>query len=421
MVGGMARDDNSLDVLRNGRGSGGGADFREGAAVKTALPRPTAVILLAGRSVRTWPLTADFPKPLLPLWGRPLTERVLDQLHGIVDTAVLVVGYLKERILDHFGPSYRGIRLVPVEQETARGTADALRVAASAVEGRVLVLNGDDFYHAEDLARVVEHRTAILCTEATDPWNRATVTVTDDDWLVDVEEKPPQAEPGALSSVGAYSLAREDLAHLYEVRESVRGELELPDLIRILARSSGVRVVRARRPWIPLTYPWDLIGRIVPLFGGDPPGTGARALGFETTNADLGEGAFFVGDGARVHPDAHLRGPVELGPRTSIAAGAVVERAVLLEGARIGPRAIVRDSVLGYGASVGEGARLLSGPVDRIQVLRHTARVGVPVVGACLGAGASVASGAETPPGTLLGPGERFSCGVGTAGKSKRG
>lgn len=370
--------------------------------------RPTAVILLAGRSQRTWPLTADFPKPLLPLWGRPLTERVLDQLRGVVDTAVLVVGYQKERILDHFGTRYAGIRLVPVEQKSARGTADALRVAAAAVRGPVLVLNGDDFYHHDDLARLSEHPTAILCKEASDPWNRATVTVTEDDWLVDVQEKPPAARPWELSSVGAYSLRREDLDHLGEVRESVRGELELPDLIRILARSPGVRAVRARRPWIPLTYPWDVIGRIVPLFGGDPPGEGARALGFETSAGEMGEGAVFVGEGASVHPDARLVGPVELGAGARIAAGAVVERAVLMEGASVGAGAIVRDSVLGRGASIGEGARLLSGPVERIQVLEHTARVGVPVVGACLGAGASVAAGAETPPGTLLGPAERF-------------
>ena len=383
-------------------------DRTRGESVTAGPPRPTAVILLAGRSQRTWPLTADFPKPLLPLWGRPLTERVLDQLRGVVDTAVLVVGYQKERILDHFGTSYAGIRLVPVEQASARGTADALRVAAAVVGGPVLVLNGDDFYHHDDLARVSEHPTAILCKEASDPWNRATVTVTEDDWLVDVHEKPPAARPWELSSVGAYSLRREDLEHLGEVRESVRGELELPDLIRILARSPGVRAVRARRPWIPLTYPWDVIGRIVPLFGGDPPGEGARALGFETSTGEMGEGAVFVGEGASVHPDARLVGPVELGAGARIAAGAVVERAVLMEGASVGAGAVVRDSVLGRGASIGEGACLRSGPVERIRVLEHTARVGVPVVGACLGAGASVAAGSATPPGTLLGPAERF-------------
>ncbi len=379
-----------------------------GESVTSGAPRPTAVILLAGESQRTWPLTADFPKPLLPLWGRPLTERVLDQLRGVVDTAVLVVGYQKERILDHFGTRYGGIHLVPVEQPHARGTADALRVAAAAVRGPVLVLNGDDFYHHDDLARVSEHPTAILCKEASDPWNRATVTVTEDDWLVDVQEKPPAARPWELSSVGAYSLRREDLEHLGQVRESVRGELELPDLIRILARAPGVRAVRARRPWIPLTYPWDVIGRIVPLFGGDPPGEGARALGFETSTGEMGEGAIFVGEGASVHSEARLLGPVELGAGARIAAGAVVERAVLMEGASVGAGAIVRDSVLGRGASVGDDARLRSGPVERIEVLGHTARVGVPVVGACLGAGASVAAGSATPPGTLLGPAERF-------------
>ena len=372
----------------------------------TASPRPTAVLLLAGRSRRAWPLTVDTPKPLLPLWGRPLTERVLDQLRGIVDTAILVVGYRKERILAHFGDRYRGIRLIPVEQAVARGTADALRAAAPVAAGRVLVLNGDDFYHGEDLARLARHETAILAQEVSDPWNRATVRVTDDDWLVQIVEKPPDAPPGALSSVGAYALTADDLGHLGEVGESVRGELELPDLIRNLISIRGVRVVRARRPWIPLTYPWDLTGRVVALFGGDPPGEGARALGL-TVNGTGGD-ALLLDEGASLHEEARTRGPVALGRGVRVEAGARVERSVVLDGARIGPAAIVRDSVLGPGADVGGGARLLSGPVEEIRVLSHTARVGVPLVGACLGEGALVARGATVPPGTLVGPGEHF-------------
>ncbi len=370
--------------------------------------RPTAVLLVAGKSKRAWPLTAEIPKPLLPLWGRPLLERVLDQLRGIVDTAVLVLGYQKDRILEHFGEQYRGIRLVPVVQRRARGTADALRIAASAVDNRVLVLNGDDFYHGEDLARLAEPETAILCREVSDPWSRATVTVAGDDQLVDIVEKPPGARPGALCSIGAYSLAREDLDHLGEVGESIRGELELPDLIRILIRLGRVKVVRARRPWIPLTYPWDIIGRIVPLFGGDPPGEGARALDFETSSGEFGGEAVWVADGASVHPAAKLSGPVGVGPGAMIGAGAQVERTVLLDGARIGRSALVQDSVLGPGAVVGDGARLVSGPVERIRVLRHLARVEAPRVGACLGARASVAPGGVTLPGALLAPGARF-------------
>ena len=182
-------------------------------------------------------------------------------------------------------------------------------------------------------------------------------------------------------------------------------------------------MVRALRPWIPLTYPWDMIGRLVPLLGGDPPGEGARALGLRRSDGREGEGAVLVGEGASVHPDARLRGPVELGRRARIAAGARVERAVLLDGASVGPSAVVRDSVLGPGASVGEGARLPSARIERIRIRDHTARVGVPLVGAYLGEGAQVAPLAEVPPGTLLAPGARFELrtGAGVAGRSRRG
>ncbi len=365
--------------------------------------KPTAVLLLAGRSRRTWPLTGRVPKPLLPLWGRPLAERVLDQLQGIVDQAILVVGYRKAEILRHFGRSRGNIRLIPVEQRVARGTADALRAARDALQGPALVLNGDDFYHADDLARLVRERPAILVKPATDPWNRASVDRTEDGWLLDVVEKPPDARPGRMSSIGAYSLDREDLEHLGAVGESVRGELELPDLIRILVRVRGVRTVESRMPWLPLTYAWDLIGRVAPLFGGEEEKRTARALGFAWEEVG-GSGALIRGAGASAHPDARLLGAVALGASARIGPGAVVERAVLLDGAEVGRGAVVRDSVLGFGARVGEGARLHSGPVARIRVLDHLARPGVERIGACLGDEAVVEAGAETPPGALLAP-----------------
>ena len=373
--------------------------------------RPVAVILLAGRSLRTWPLTVGTPKPLLPLWGRPLAERVLEGLEGVVDEAILVVGYEKEQVLAHLGDRFGSIRLTPVEQTRQRGTADALRAAAPLIEGRALVINGDDYYHRDDLRRAAERRCAILVKEATDPWNRATVSVTEDDRLLEVVEKPPKARPGDLSSIGCYALAREDLEHLGEVGESVRGELELPDLIRILIETRGVEVVRSRRPWIPLTYAWDLIGRVVPLF--ERGAEGAAALALETSPAEGNwSGPVLLAPGAEVHPEAVLRGPVALGPGAVVERGACVGRAVLLPGARIGEGAVVEDSVLGAGASVGAGAALRSGPVERIRVLEHEARIGVPRVGACLGDAAAIPPGEETEPGTLLAPGERLDPGT---------
>ena len=66
----------------------------------------TAMVLAAGLGKRMRPLTADRPKPLVPVLGRTLLDRVLDRLaEGGVEQAVVNVHYLGEQI-DAFGGSY---------------------------------------------------------------------------------------------------------------------------------------------------------------------------------------------------------------------------------------------------------------------------------------------------------------------------
>lgn len=58
-----------------------------------------AVLLVAGRSTRLYPLTLDKPKCLLEVGGRTLLEYQLDALVGCgIDELVLVTGYLREMI-----------------------------------------------------------------------------------------------------------------------------------------------------------------------------------------------------------------------------------------------------------------------------------------------------------------------------------
>ena len=55
-----------------------------------------AVILAAGKSTRTYPLTLTRPKPLLKVANKTLLEHNLDNLVGIVDEVIIVVGYKKK-------------------------------------------------------------------------------------------------------------------------------------------------------------------------------------------------------------------------------------------------------------------------------------------------------------------------------------
>ena len=57
-----------------------------------------AVILVGGKSTRTYPLTLTRPKPLLKVANKTLLEYNLEALNNLVNELILVVGYRKDMI-----------------------------------------------------------------------------------------------------------------------------------------------------------------------------------------------------------------------------------------------------------------------------------------------------------------------------------
>ena len=373
-----------------------------------------AVILAAGRSTRTYPLTRTRPKPLIPIWDKPLLEHQLGQLAGLVDEAILVVGYRREQIESHFGREHHGIRLRYAEQRTQRGTADAMLSARPYISERSLVLNGDDFYHHVDLKALLDGGRGLLVTQAPDPQNRAVVRC-ELDAVIDIVEKPQNPEPGALCSVGGYCIEHADLKLLDDLPLSPRGELELPDFILRLVRESKVRRQSITRWWLPLTFGWDVLTAVRHIWA-DPKRakdlhiaeTGHEA---QRARADLSfgknvrlEGPIKLGDGVRLGDGARLVGPTTIGALCSIGEGALVEASALFDNVRIGAGATVLDSVLGEGVEVGERAKLssASGRELTIDVKGVRVRPELDRLGAVVGDGARVPDGSVVEAGSLI-------------------
>lgn len=106
-----------------------------------------AIVPAAGQGTRLRPLTADRPKPMVSVAGRPLLQHVFDALAPAEpDRYVVVVGYEGETIREHFGASYRGVPIEYVRQDRQLGLAHAVRLAADVVEGSCLVCNGDNVF-----------------------------------------------------------------------------------------------------------------------------------------------------------------------------------------------------------------------------------------------------------------------------------
>ncbi|MCD7761539.1 MAG: NTP transferase domain-containing protein [Clostridiales bacterium] len=105
-----------------------------------------AILLAGGEGTRLRPVTAGLPKPMVPLFGRPVLEHLLLLLrrHNITRAAI-ALGYLPQVIRDYFGDgSAWGMELTYFTENLPRGTAGAVRACEPFLEGEdCIVLSGD--------------------------------------------------------------------------------------------------------------------------------------------------------------------------------------------------------------------------------------------------------------------------------------
>ena len=86
-----------------------------------------AVIPAAGRGSRLGTLTADRPKGLVEIAGRPLLASVFDRaVEAGADELVVVIGYEGAQIVERFGDSFRETPITYVHQRERRGLAHAV-------------------------------------------------------------------------------------------------------------------------------------------------------------------------------------------------------------------------------------------------------------------------------------------------------
>ena len=130
-----------------------------------------AVILAAGKSTRTYPLTLTRPKPLLQIAGRAIIEHTLESLIGIVSEAIIIVGYKKENIKKFLGKKYKNIRITYIEQKQQLGTAHALLAAKTKVKGKFIMMAGDDLYSTVDIKKCLGYDYAVLTSKTKNPQN----------------------------------------------------------------------------------------------------------------------------------------------------------------------------------------------------------------------------------------------------------
>jgi glucose-1-phosphate thymidylyltransferase len=224
-----------------------------------------AVVLAAGEGTRLRPLTEDKPKGMVEVAEKPLLTHCFDQLLELgADELVVVVGYRKEIIIDHYGDTYEDIPITYTHQRDQKGLAHALLTVEEHIEDDFMLMLGDNIFQA-NLADVVRRQredradAAFLVEEV--PWEEASrYGVCDTNQygeITDVVEKP-EDPPSNLVMTGFYTFTPAIFHACHLVQPSNRDEYEISDAIDLLIQSGRTIDAIPLDGWrIDVGYPED--------------------------------------------------------------------------------------------------------------------------------------------------------------------
>lgn len=150
------------------------------------------IVPMAGRGTRLRPHTHVTPKPLLPVAGRTMVERIVETfaqtLPRALDEAVFILG-------PDFGPEVRrqltaigerhGIAAHFAVQEVAKGTAHAVAQAGSFLDGECVVVFADTLFYMDEAPDL--DADAVVWVKHVDDPRRFGVVVKEGDRITDWE------------------------------------------------------------------------------------------------------------------------------------------------------------------------------------------------------------------------------------------
>lgn len=337
-----------------------------------------ALILAAGEGKRMRPLTANIPKPLLPVAGKPFLQHIIETLEALeIKDIHLLIGWKDLKIKEYFGDGKKfNVSVTYLHQKERLGTAHAVSMARSVMSSDFLCLNGDivvtksyiqgllDFYNT--------HKGDIMTLAKVDTPERYGVVELEGERVKDIKEKPKTPKSNLINA-GIYIFTPDVFAAIDNTQTSSRGEYEITDTLKILMRSNDVHGHVLDEPWVEIGRPWDL------LYANETLMKNIK----ERTEGDM-EG------------HAEVRGAVQIGKGTVIRNGSYIIGPVIIgENCLIGPNSVIRPStVIGNGCNIGNAVEVKNSVIMDFSNIPHQNYVGDSIIGQrCnLGAGTKVAN-----------------------------
>lgn len=354
-----------------------------------------ALVLAGGRGTRLRPITNTVNKHLIPIAGRPMIFRVLDDIAecGIKEVIVNLNKGDKEVPAAIGDGSAWGLNITYIEQEVPNGMMYPILLAAPYLGDEPFLLYGGDNILSGGIKPhydkfLQSDAAAHLLVTRVKNWERFGVAVVEDGRVVKTVEKPKEFVSD-LAVTAVYFYRSPILEAMKHVQPEIKGNSAIPEYYPPLAhqwlidQGHKITVGEVTGWWKDTGKPEDLLeGNSLVLHGIETSIKGA------VDEAAVVQGKVQIGEGSLIGARVKIRGPVTIGkncvlqncyvgPYTSIGDGvtidgAEIEHSIVMQGVSIKTNKRIVESILGENCVVGSVTdRLPSG--HKLIIGDHTA------------------------------------------------
>lgn len=288
------------------------------------------IIPMAGRGSRLRPHTLTVPKPLVPVAGKPIVQRIVEDFSASFPNDIEEVAF----VIGDFGPDAEktlegiaagiGAKCSIYQQEEPLGPAHAISCARKSLEGNCIVAFADTLFKA-DFAFDTSQDGIIWVQKVEDPSSFGVVKLNEEGYITDFVEKSP-VFVSDLAIVGIYyfrdgAYLREQIDYLIENDIRDKGEFQITSVLENMKKDGTHFRSSSIEEWLDCGNKTNLLA------------TSQRILALKQEQEKL------------VSPDVELKNALII-PPCYIGAGVVLENAVVGPFATIGSNTRVQNCVI---------------------------------------------------------------------------
>lgn len=299
------------------------------------------IIPMAGRGTRLRPHTLTVPKPLIPIAGKPIVERLVEDLVGVcaqkVEEIVFITGDFGDQVeQDLLAIAARfGAKGTVVEQVEKLGTAHAVLCAGDALSGNVIVAFADTLFRA-DFELDAQKDGIVWVKQVNNPSAYGVVKYDKLQVITDFVEKPEEFVSD-LAIIGIYYFKdganlRSELQYLIDHDVRIKGgEFGLTTALENM-KNKGLKLTTGRvKDWLDC---------------------GNKQSTVETNTTYLG----------------YLKG------QALVSSSAKLTNSVVIQPSFVGDRVLLENAVVGPYASIGEGT-IIKNSVVKHSIVQHESMI----------------------------------------------